>query len=39
MKKPVVVMTQTSNVKSDLIEIVHKPFIKIQSLEFNTHAR
>ena len=34
--KPVVVMTQTSNVKSDLIEIVHKPFIKIQSLEFNT---
>ncbi|MDU0996613.1 MAG: uroporphyrinogen-III synthase [Staphylococcus lugdunensis] len=34
--KPVVVMTQTSKGKSDLIEIVHKPFIKIQSLEFNT---
>lgn len=34
--KPVVVMTQTSNIQSDLVEIVHKPFIQIQSLEFDT---
>lgn len=35
--KPVVVMTQTSKIRSDLVEIVHKPFIRIQSLEFDTH--
>ncbi|PTE71830.1 uroporphyrinogen-III synthase [Staphylococcus devriesei] len=34
--KPVVVMTQTSNIQSDLVEIVHKPFIQIQSLECDT---
>lgn len=34
--KPVIVMTQTSKVQSDMVEVIHKPFIKIQSLEFDT---
>lgn len=34
--KPVIVMTQTSNIQSDLVEIVHKPFIQIQPLEIDT---
>ncbi|WP_415426011.1 uroporphyrinogen-III synthase [Staphylococcus borealis] len=36
--KPVVVMTQSSEFSSDLVEIVHKPFIEIQSLEFDTQV-
>lgn len=34
--KPVIVMTQTSKIQSDLVEIVHKPFIQIQPLEIDT---
>lgn len=33
--RPVVVMTQTSKFQSDLVEIIHKPFIEIQSLYFD----
>ncbi len=33
--RPVVVMTQTSKFQSDLVEIIHKPFIDIQSLYFD----
>ncbi|MDM7863254.1 uroporphyrinogen-III synthase [Staphylococcus borealis] len=36
--KPVVVMTQSSEFNSDLVDIVHKPFIEIQSLEFDTQV-
>ena len=36
--KPVVVMTQSSEFNSDLVEIMHKPFIEIQSLEFDTQV-
>ncbi|EHJ06791.1 uroporphyrinogen-III synthase [Staphylococcus simiae] len=35
--KPVVVMTQTSEVQSELVSIIHKPFIDIEPLSFNTH--
>ncbi|PTI05849.1 uroporphyrinogen III synthase, partial [Staphylococcus warneri] len=28
--KPVVVMTQTSKIQSDLVTIIHKPFIDIK---------
>ncbi|MDQ7156998.1 uroporphyrinogen-III synthase, partial [Staphylococcus warneri] len=33
--KPVVVMTQTSEIQSDLVTIIHKPFIDIKPLEFD----
>lgn len=36
--KPVVVMTQSSEFNSDLVDIVHKPFIEIQSLEFDSQV-
>lgn len=35
--KPVVVMTQTSEVQSELVSIIHKPFIDIKPLSFNIH--
>ena len=34
--KPVVVMTQTSKIQSDLVTIIHKPFIDIKPLEFDS---
>ena len=34
--KPVVVMTQTSEIQSDLVTIIHKPFIDIHPLEFDS---
>lgn len=34
--KPVVVMTQTSEIQSDLVTIIHKPFIDINPLEFDS---
>ena len=37
MMKPVIVMTQTSKVQSDLVNIIHKPLIQIQELSFNEH--
>ena len=37
MMKPVIVMTQTSKVQSDLVNIIHKPLIQIQGLSFNEH--
>ncbi|MGZ1561789.1 uroporphyrinogen-III synthase, partial [Staphylococcus argenteus] len=33
--KPVVVMTQTNDVQSDLVTIIHKPFIEIKPLAFD----
>ncbi|MBE5676695.1 uroporphyrinogen-III synthase [Staphylococcus sp. SS87] len=33
--KPVVVMTQTNDVQSDLVSIIHKPFIEIKPLAFD----
>lgn len=35
--KPVIVMTQTSKVQSNLVNIIHKPLIQIQELSFNEH--
>lgn len=35
MLKPVIVMTQTSQVQSDLVDIIHKPLIQIHELPFN----
>lgn len=37
MMKPVIVMTQTSKVQSNLVNIIHKPLIQIQELSFNEH--
>ena len=36
MMKPVIVMTQTSKVQSNLVNIIHKPLIQIQELSFNS---
>ena len=33
--KPVIVMTQTNEVHSHLVDIVHKPFIQLKQLHFN----
>lgn len=35
--KPVVVMTQTNDMQSDLVSIIHKPFIDIKPLNFDIH--
>lgn len=36
--KPVIVMTQTSEYLSDQLEIKHKPFIKLQELDFDLNV-
>lgn len=33
--KPVIVMTQTNEVHSHLVDIIHKPFIQLKQLHFN----
>lgn len=33
--KPVIVMTQTNEVDSHLVDIIHKPFIQLKQLHFN----
>ena len=33
--KPVIVMTQTNEVNSHLVDIIHKPFIQLKQLHFN----
>ena len=36
--KPVIVMTQTNEVHSHLVDIIHKPFIQLKQLHFNENC-